>query len=93
MYIYNQFINRNGHLHIRRFLEKWVDGSLYEFDFERTCFTLLDHRRLSELLIHLYPNKYTLGTYEALHHDVKEFISKTYYLNSDDYVQAYLLQD
>jgi hypothetical protein len=46
----------------------------------------MDHRRLSELLIHCYPQFYTLGSIEALHNDVKEFIAATYRFNSDDYV-------
>ncbi len=93
LFIYNQFLNINGHHETRKFVDKWLNCELHIFDFKRTCFTLLDHRRLSELLLHLFPKKYTLGTYEALHHDVKEFITKTYYLSNDDYVQAYLLLD
>jgi hypothetical protein len=91
--VYNQFINRNGHLQIRRFLEAWQGAELTTVDFKRTTFTLLDHRRLSELLIYCYPQFYTLGSIEALHSDVKEFISATYRLNSDDYVESYLLLD
>jgi hypothetical protein len=53
--VYNQFINTNGHLQIRRFLEAWQGGELAVFDFKRTYFTLFDHRRLSELLMHCYP--------------------------------------
>lgn len=90
---YNQFINTNGHLQIRRFLEAWQGGELAGFDFKRTYFTLLDHRRLSELLLHCFPTQYTRGSIDSLHPDVKEFIAATYRLNSDDYTEAYLLLD
>lgn len=55
LHLYNQHINTNGHLQIRRYLERWMQGELQLFDFQKTSFTLLDHRRLSELLLHLHP--------------------------------------
>ena len=70
-----------------------MKGKLGEFDFERTAFTLLDHRRLSNLLMHFFPNDYTLGTPDALHHDIKEFFRRVYALNDDQYVRCYLILD
>jgi hypothetical protein len=35
--------------------------------------------------MHCSPQKYTLGSIESLHLDVKDFIAASYRLNSDDY--------
>ncbi len=68
--IYTKFMNLNGTLQIiKMFTDSWIRGKIYEYDFERSPFTMLDHRRLSELLIHFYPHKYTLGTIDAFHVD------------------------
>mgnify|MGYP000853172266 CR=1 FL=1 len=54
---------------------------------------MLDHRRLSELLLHLFPKEYTIGSIDAFHVDEKEFLRKVYYLNDEDYVKCYLTLD
>jgi hypothetical protein len=88
------FLNMSGTKQIiKDFIECWTQLKMHEYDFKKTPFTLLDHRRLSELLLHFFPERYTIGSIDAFHVDEKEFLRKSYYINAEDYVKCYLVLD
>jgi len=61
----------NGTLHIKNYLQFFINGLLHRYDFQRSNFTLIDHRRLVELLMHFHPLEYTFKYIDALHLDVR----------------------
>jgi hypothetical protein len=52
-------------------------------------FTLLDHRRISELLINLFPAHYVIGNISNPHPEVQDFLEKMYDLSGEDYYKLY----
>jgi hypothetical protein len=50
------FLNKSGTNQIlKQFLELWERGKIHDYNFKDHPFTLVDHRRLSELLMHFFP--------------------------------------
>ena len=71
----NQDINT-----VMEFLEKLTSGHLDSYDFEAHPFTLLDHRRISELLSNLYSEKYKIGEVSSPNKDIHTFLVRLYEL-------------
>ncbi len=45
----------------------------------------MDHRRLSELLVNLYPNEYVIYSPQSIQKEVNDFLTNLYLLSSQDY--------
>ena len=73
----------------KEFLLKFENGKLDSYDFKAMPFTLLDHRRISELLIKLYPEKYTIGRIGSMRRDIHKFLHGIYELSTKLYYDLY----
>jgi hypothetical protein len=71
------------------FIKKFTAGKLATFDYKNIPFTLLDHRRLSELIFNLYPEKYYIGEIYSENVEVFNFLVSCYDLQSDMYYKLY----
>ena len=79
---------------MKQFIDRWEKGTLHCYNFEDSPFTLADHRRLSELLLHIDPDRFTIGRpIETFHVNEKEFYYRIYSLNAEDYLKLYLTLD
>lgn len=87
--MYADFTASHSFSHILTFISKFYAGKLHEFDFQTIRFTLLDHRRISELLINLFPTEYFLGPLDSPHPKVLEFLEKMYELSGEEYYNLY----
>ena len=81
---------------IRDFLEKFRTGKLHHFDYGRCKFTLLDHRRIVELFVNLFPAEYAVGEVGSAAGEVvgavgevQNFLEKMYDLSGEEYYRLY----
>jgi hypothetical protein len=87
--LYADFSGKHSFGDVLAFIDKFYAGKLHEFDFQEIKFTLLDHRRISELLVNLFPAEYSLGPPESPHPKVREFLERMYDLSGEDYYNLY----
>ena len=63
-----------------------MHNRLSEFDFNKSRFTLFDHRRLTVLLVKLNPSRYKEGDRPfSIHPDIANFLTQIYSIKEEDY--------
>jgi hypothetical protein len=62
---------------------------LHHFDYARFKFTLLDHRRIVELFVNLFPVEYAVGEVGSADGEVQNFLEKMYDLSGEEYYRLY----
>lgn len=65
------------------------NGILHQFDFDKIKFTLLDHRRMSQLLINLYPKHYYTGKVHSTDPNAAPFLKSLYEMNGEEYYRLF----
>jgi hypothetical protein len=91
--LYKEFIAHHTLNDITEFLSKFYTGRLHQFNYEKIKFTLLDHRRMSEILLHLFPGEYEIGEVRNSHPDINSFMAKMYEMEGGDYYHLFIKID
>jgi len=87
--LYTKFASVHCSIDISDFLKKFSEGDLASFNYKVTPFTLLDHRRLAELMSNLKPESYYLGEIISISKEVQNFLVSLYDLSSEKYHKLY----
>jgi len=63
-----------------------MTGSVIQkWNFKNSKFTIIDHRRLSELLVRVFPKMYKIGQPMAINKSINDFLVNLYELTWTDY--------
>lgn len=91
--LFKGFKENHSPYYTKDFLTKFENKTLTKFNFKQIQITPLDHRRLSELLVNLYPTNYVCN-YSSLPKDQSQsFIISSYELTPKQYFEIYLQID
>lgn len=71
------------------FLSRFKEGKLHHFDFKTHPISILDHRRLSELLYNLHTDIYYKGPCRHSNPELYDFLINLYELPANHYFQLY----
>lgn len=87
------YTSKHSNADIFDFISKFKSGKLRKFDYASFPFTLLDHRRLAELLVSICPQDYCIEEVERSKDDAGEFLRNIYSLDSKEYYELYMKID
>lgn len=72
--LFREFSVNHSSADIYDFLLKFKKGKLHKFNFNTFKFTILDHRRLAELLSTLKPQQFELGIIKQDDPEIEDFL-------------------
>lgn len=70
---------------MKKFLNLFTHNTLQQWNFRANKITILDHRRLSELLCKLNPKRYKICTPLALDKQISGFLTSLYGLSIEEH--------
>ncbi len=83
--MYVEYVKRTTPEMNIKFAQLFLDGRTKEWDYEHMKITLIDHRRLSEVLVKSFPEHYVIYQPQALQKDIHDFLFNLYLLTANDY--------